>query len=74
MSICINTIWEEYNIYITAITGSAAAFIKGVTLHSATGIENTKYKVNDIRRQEYMSVKFQWLMKYHMLSKWHLKI
>ena len=39
------------------MTGSATDLIQGVTLHSATGIENTKYKINDIRRQEWMSVK-----------------
>ena len=31
---------------------SAAVLIKGVTLHSATGLENKKYKINDVRRQK----------------------
>ena len=39
--------FEKNTIYITAMTGSAAALIKGVTLHSATGIENTKYKIQN---------------------------
>ena len=41
-----------------AMAGSAAASINGVTLHSATCIENKRYKINDIRRQEWMAVNF----------------
>ena len=41
---CVSLPFEKNTIYITAMTGSAAALIKGVTLHSATGIENIKYK------------------------------
>ena len=49
--------YEKHTIYLTAMTGSAAALIKGVTLHSATHFEGSKRKITDIDRQEWKSTR-----------------
>ena len=32
--------------------GSTASLMQGVTLHSATGIENSSFKIDDMKRQK----------------------
>ena len=39
------------------MTGVAVALIKGITLHSATGIEKKKFKINDEKRNELTKVR-----------------
>ena len=39
--------YDNTSIYLTAMTGCAAALIKGVTLHSATNFESTNKKISD---------------------------
>ena len=39
------------------MTWCAAALIQGVNLHSATGIENKRYKINDDKRNEWKAVR-----------------
>ena len=34
------------------MTGVAAALIKGITLHSATGIENNKFEINNEKNRQ----------------------
>ena len=48
--------FEKTSIYLTAMTGSAAALLNGITLHLATHFESTK-KINDVDRSEWESVR-----------------
>jgi len=43
----ISITFEKNTIFLTVMIGIAVALIKGITLYSATGIENKKFKIND---------------------------
>ena len=49
--------FENNSIFLTAMTGLAAELIKGITLHSATAIENKKFKINDEKRDAWTKVR-----------------